>query len=485
MESAIMSNENNDGVIDFDGSSFIQNGDGNNMTSNDVNNTTINDASSNGGVPVSDINVDDIFGAWSDNGSSTQEEVKPVSNDYNNSVTSVDNKEISTQETSQHATDNLNSENLSFQPINEEAFSKETNEAVLPLNVAQGDIQTEAGLNDNSKVAINTDELTALAMSAMANLTNNVGTLESTSDIDTSKNLEEVKVPSEITASSPDLKSEPNNDMSFNNQGAAINSTSQVPTNAALMTEEDTDSSNDGGVSFNPFVTTEAVSNFDNNSGSLNDDGNLTNNPATSEASNAEISLETTDFNTSLPENTQFNVENNTTTGTQTTDFPTDSGASIEIDTQSAFNSQDTFNNQEIPNNQVIDNQFTIVNDQPLFDNSNFTNDQTLVNNQNLENNQVLSSNFNESSNVNNIVNANDNFNNPNNTFANQTISGVVSSNDGENIVSNQMTFNNPVNGIAPVTFDNGGLITNQDTAPSTIKKEPGPAPRMTPAVSC
>ena len=79
-----MSNENNNGVMDFDGSSFIQN---NETTSNqmpassEVANTNTNVSN---GTTASDINADDIFGTWND-ASSTQEEVKPVNNDYNNS----------------------------------------------------------------------------------------------------------------------------------------------------------------------------------------------------------------------------------------------------------------------------------------------------------------------------------------------------------------------------------------------------------------
>ncbi len=77
-----MSNENNNGVIDFDSSSFIQNS-GTNLNHNEK----INENPENNGknsITASDINVDDIFGSW-DNTPSTQEEVKPISNDYNNS----------------------------------------------------------------------------------------------------------------------------------------------------------------------------------------------------------------------------------------------------------------------------------------------------------------------------------------------------------------------------------------------------------------
>lgn len=70
-----MNNENNNGVIDFDSSSFLNNN-GNNEVPTPAS-TSASDASN--------INVDDIFGTWSNDEPATQDVVKPISNDYNNS----------------------------------------------------------------------------------------------------------------------------------------------------------------------------------------------------------------------------------------------------------------------------------------------------------------------------------------------------------------------------------------------------------------
>ena len=69
-----MRNENNNGVIDFDESSFLSN-----------NTETKTDVKTNPEIDASTLNVDDIFGTWSNDEVSTQDKVTPVSNDYNNS----------------------------------------------------------------------------------------------------------------------------------------------------------------------------------------------------------------------------------------------------------------------------------------------------------------------------------------------------------------------------------------------------------------
>ena len=69
-----MRNENNNGVIDFDESSFLSN-----------NTEAKTEVKTNPGIDASTLNVDDIFGTWSNDEVSTQDKVTPVSNDYNNS----------------------------------------------------------------------------------------------------------------------------------------------------------------------------------------------------------------------------------------------------------------------------------------------------------------------------------------------------------------------------------------------------------------
>ena len=134
-----MSNENNNGVIDFGGSTFVSENEGN------ATNPISQDSTSN---VASNINVDDIFGSW-DN-SNTQSNATPVSNDYNNS-------------------------NINFNSDNSKEEGK-----VTPPNVSDifGTGASDSQVNDISTSsvsgeAMDNSELTKLAMDAFAGLTSN------------------------------------------------------------------------------------------------------------------------------------------------------------------------------------------------------------------------------------------------------------------------------------------------------------------------
>lgn len=91
-----MNNENNNGVIDFDSSSFL-----NNNSNNEVPTPASTSASD-----ASNINVDDIFGTWSNDEPATQDVVKPISNDYNNSdIVGSEEEASSNNEVISHPTD--------------------------------------------------------------------------------------------------------------------------------------------------------------------------------------------------------------------------------------------------------------------------------------------------------------------------------------------------------------------------------------------
>ncbi len=156
-----MSNENNNGVIDFDGSSFIQN---NETTSNqmpassEVANTNTNVSN---GTTASDINADDIFGTWND-ASSTQEEVKPVSNDYNNSNINEQAKDNTVPLSVEDVFGNTDN--------NQTSVSSDGNKAALGIDANLNNSETTAS-NVSNKELESSNELTALALDAFTSMT--------------------------------------------------------------------------------------------------------------------------------------------------------------------------------------------------------------------------------------------------------------------------------------------------------------------------
>ena len=140
-----MSNENNNGVIDFGDSNFVSEN-GSNATNPVSQESTSNAAS--------DINVDDIFGSW-DN-SNTQSDATPVSNDYNNS-------------------------NVNFNNDNSKEESKVTSPSASDiLGTGANDSQVnDISIHGVGEKCVDNSELTKLAMDAFAGLTSNGVSLES------------------------------------------------------------------------------------------------------------------------------------------------------------------------------------------------------------------------------------------------------------------------------------------------------------------
>lgn len=251
-----MSNENNNGVMDFDGSSFIQN---NETTSNqmpassEVANTNTNVSN---GTTASDINVDDIFGTWND-ASSTQEEVKPVNNDYNNSNINEQAKDNTVPLSVEDVFGNTDNNQISV--------SSDENKASLSIDGNLNNSETTASNVSNKELESN-NELTALALDAFTNMTS-------------SDNLQEnnQSVGSEVQ---PEIKETVGNDVSNVINPFEVNLGSNEPTNngnsdSSIVNQSispvnngDTfQSSNSGIADFNAFMVKEnnVNQNLDNN----------------------------------------------------------------------------------------------------------------------------------------------------------------------------------------------------------------------------
>lgn len=251
-----MSNENNNGVMDFDGSSFIQN---NETTSNqmpassEVANTNTNVSN---GTTASDINADDIFGTWND-ASSTQEEVKPVNNDYNNSNINEQAKDNTVPLSVEDVFGNTDNNQISV--------SSDENKATLSIDGNLNNSETTVSNVSNKELESN-NELTALALDAFTNMTS-------------SEHLQEnnQSVGSEVQ---PEIKETVGNDVSNVINPFEVNLGSNEPTNngnsdSSIVNQSispvnngDTfQSSNSGIADFNAFMVKEnnVNQNLDNN----------------------------------------------------------------------------------------------------------------------------------------------------------------------------------------------------------------------------
>ena len=255
-----MSNENNNGVMDFDGSSFIQN---NETTSNqmpassEVANTNTNVSN---GTTASDINVDDIFGTWND-ASSTQEEVKPVNNDYNNSNINEQAKDNTVPLSVEDVFGNTDNNQISV--------SSDENKATLGIDANLNNSETTASNVSNKELESN-NELTALALDAFTNMTSSEHLQENNGDVLQS-------VGSEVQ---PEIKETVGNDANNVVNPFEVNLGSNEPTNngnsdSSIVNQSispvnngDTfQSSNSGIADFNAFMVQEnnVNQNLDNN----------------------------------------------------------------------------------------------------------------------------------------------------------------------------------------------------------------------------
>ena len=254
-----MSNENNNGVMDFDGSSFIQN---NETTSNqmpassEVANTNTNVSN---GTTASDINADDIFGTWND-ASSTQEEVKPVNNDYNNSNINEQAKDntvpLSVEDVfgSSFDTDN-----------NQISVSSDENKATLSIDGNLNNSETTASNVSNKELESN-NELTALALDAFTNMTSSEHLQENNQSVGlevqpeiketVGNDVSNVINPFEVNLGSNEPTNNGNSDSSIVNQSIS-------PVNNGDTFQ----SSNSGIADFNAFMVKEnnVNQNLDNN----------------------------------------------------------------------------------------------------------------------------------------------------------------------------------------------------------------------------
>lgn len=337
-----MSNENNNGVMDFDGSSFIQN---NETTSNqmpassEVANTNTNVSN---GTTASDINADDIFGTWND-ASSTQEEVKPVNNDYNNSNINEQAKDntvpLSVEDVfgSSFDTDN-----------NQISVSSDENKATLSIDGNLNNSETTASNVSNKELESN-NELTALALDAFTNMTS-------------SEHLQEnnQSVGSEVQ---PEIKETVGNDVSNVINPFEVNLGSNEPTNngnsdSSIVNQSispvnngDTfQSSNSGIADFNAFMVKEN-----------NVNQNLDNNVYSSDGTSQANSLNTV---TNQGENSIQDV-NNVPSFEQNNDFNQPS-----LDNQFVVKESVSTENSENANNQNIQ---TTENTANLTDNGNLS----------------------------------------------------------------------------------------------------------------
>ncbi len=214
-----MSDKNNNGVIDFGGSTFSPENVDN--ATNPVSQESTSNAASN-------INVDDIFGSWDNSSSNTQSTATPVSNDYNNSNVNFNN-------------DNSKTEGSNITPPSDGSL--------LERSVSDNQVESKETHNTNEgKTATDNSELTELAMNAFSGLTANGVSLESQEQAGTVASQVSEKATtdsdtSSTTSENPDYMSVFANP--FTNQTAS-SIQSDSPTNT-LKQSENTDASNLAG----------------------------------------------------------------------------------------------------------------------------------------------------------------------------------------------------------------------------------------------
>ena len=291
-----MSNENNNGVIDFDGSSFIQN---NETTSNqmpassEVANTNTNVSN---GATASDINADDIFGTWND-ASSTQEEVKPISNDYNNSNINEQAKDNTVPLSVEDVFGNTDN--------NQTSVSSDENKAALGIDASLNNSETTASNVSNKELESN-NELTALALDAFTNMTSSDHLQENNQSVGSEVQPEiketvgndasNVVNPFEVNLGSNEPTDNGNSDSSIVNQSIS-------PVNNGDTFQ----SSNSGIADFNAFMVQEnnVNQNLDNNV--YSGDGTSQANPLNTVTNQGENSIQDVNNVPSFEQNNDFN----------------------------------------------------------------------------------------------------------------------------------------------------------------------------------
>ncbi len=470
-----MSNENNNGVIDFDGSSFIQN---NETTSNqmpassEVANTNTNVSN---GATASDINADDIFGTWND-ASSTQEEVKPVGNDYNNSNINEQVKDNTVPLSVEDVFGNTDN--------NQTSVSSDENKAALGIDANLNNSETTASNVSNKELESN-NELTALALDAFTNMTSSDNLQENNQSVGlevqpeiketVSNDASNVVNPFEVNLGSNEPTDNGNSDSSIVNQSIS-------PVNNGDTFQ----SSNSGIADFNAFMVQEnnVNQNLDNNAYSgdgisqANSLNTVTNQGENSiqDANNVPSFEQNNDFNQPSLDN-QFvvkesvsteNSENANNQNIQTTEntanltdngnlsvtnetFGSDAAPVLESKTSMELNNQPTFNaniNQEsIP--QAVNTPVEPVADINTVSNIENTNP---VNNGIVNDNSVSANNFSSNGSIAPAMNTD-----ISNDSSNQAINleNNVAVNSNENVNPEITGNNNPVEINSNVSSDN------------------------------
>ncbi len=504
-----MSNENNNGVIDFDGSSFIQN---NETTSNqmpassEVANTNTNVSS---GTTASDINVDDIFGTWND-ASSTQEEVKPVSNDYNNSNINEQAKDNTVPLSVEDVFGNTDN--------NQTSVSSDENKAALGIDANLNNSETTASNVSNKELESN-NELTALALDAFTNMTSSDHLQENNQSVGSEVQPEiketvgndasNVVNPFEVNLGSNEPTDNGNSDSSVVNQSISpVNngdtfqsSNSDIADFNAFMVQENNVNQNldnnvysgDGTSQANPLNTVtnqgeNSIQDVNNvHSFEQNNDFNqpsLDNQFVVKESVSTENSENTNNQNIQTTENTANLTDNGNLSVTNET-FGSDTAPVLESKTSMEFNNQPTFNaniNQE-PISQDVNTPVEPVADTNTVSNIENTNP---VNNEIVNANSVSVNNFSSNGSIAPAMNT-DISNNSSNQAIN--LENNVAVNSNENVNPEITGNNNPVEINSNVSSDNtnnanyqnvlkevnSNLLDNQNTNNGVTPLNPEP----------
>ena len=311
-----MSNENNNGVIDFGGSTFPSE----NM--DNVTNPVNQESASNG---ASNINVDDVFGSWDNVSSNTQNTAMPVSNDYNNSSVNFSND-----------TSKMESSNI----------TPPSGGAVLETSVSDNQVESKRIPKTNEeKTTTDNSELTELAMNAFSGLTANGVSLESQEQTGTvaSQVSEETTTDSSTVSENPDYMSVFANP--FTNQ--TVSSTPSGSTTNPLEQPENTDASNLVG-SNQVLESTDSSVNVISDFNGFSDTTN---------------SLENVAGEANSVENSKVTLENNGT----------------DFSNLDSFNTDDALNNQFVPNQNEVQDEVQSV-EQVFSDNSVMSNPEDFSN---------------------------------------------------------------------------------------------------------
>ena len=261
-----MNNENNNGVIDFDDSVFLNN------SSNENLNTTTETVNNNQALDASTLNVDDVFGTWNSDEVAVQKEATPISNDYNssdiiggedfsNSVDSDNTADDSNEggstlnifeanvssDNASNEMDNTSKEVVSdnpFSPFKQEVPNvtstfdanaghfEESNQPINIVNQTINEVPTSK-IEPNSLLEVSSDGVNNSMMSdnfnSVSNTNQEVNSSTSVNNINQESNSETV---TPVAPSLQEALSAPSNQIEFNNSDS--NNESYLPNNSSV-----------------------------------------------------------------------------------------------------------------------------------------------------------------------------------------------------------------------------------------------------------